>query len=186
MIELLRLLWQGGMKFHGGQPWNLEVWVGFPAPLIAWSTAAKDESLFTHYLLTRLFQNTTVLGTAKLILSAEKPNCTPRGYGSINDFTCLPVLFPLHTQSNPAPNCSVVSSAELIWEERMLSYVEGPTLEIESTHGVGQHKLIYPFEINTLILINFPKDLFADKLLSPVLMLSRWQAGKHLREDVNN
>lgn len=124
--------------------------------------------------------------SAKLILSAEKPNCTPRGYGSINDFTCLPVLFPLHTQSNPAPNCSVVSSAELIWEERMLSYVEGPTLEIESTHGVGQHKLIYPFEINTLILINFPKDLFADKLLSPVLMLSRWQAGKHLREDVNN
>lgn len=81
----------------------------------------KDESLFIHCLLTHLFQNT------KLILSAEKPDCARGGgYDSKNYFTCLPVLFPLHAQSTLTPNCSVVSSAELIWEERILSEVEGP------------------------------------------------------------
>lgn len=60
------------------------------------------------------------------------------------------------------------------------------SLEKVWIHWGRQHRLIYPFEINKLILINFPKRLFADKLLSPIVMLSCWQAEKHLKENVNN
>lgn len=50
--------------------------------------------------------------------------------------------------------------------------MEGPSLKREYTHRVGHHKLVYPFEIYKLMLINFPQSLFADKLLVPVVMLS--------------
>lgn len=66
------------------------------------------------------------------------------------------------------------------------SWAKWKAIVWKDIHRRRQHRLIYPFKINNLILVNFPKCLFVDKLLSPIAMLSRWKAGKHLKENVNN
>lgn len=173
----LRLLWRGGMKWVCGQPWSLKCGLDFQ--LCSWH-GAQQWRVNCCLLIVYPLISYRVQHSAKLILSAENPDCSQGGYDSITDFTCLPVLFPLHIQSAPVPNCSVVSSGGFSWEKRIWSSAEGPSLEREHTCKVEQHKLIYSFEINKLIPINFPQGLFADEPLSPIGDVSMLGSRRHL------